>query len=161
MYYCCIDAFNVTINDFTDYLKMPDELISGTVNTKLYYNFEDGSKGISYIVYHEGIFFRSDIEYTFYKSIIDYDDSIIKIIDINGKYEDRPNSLRYDFKLEINSKIYFIETCGSFIYTSDEYKSKMKLKEDKFNSIVLNYKFFEKFLNDCESGANLYESKYY
>lgn len=160
MYYCCIDVFNVTIDDFVDYFKIPDEIINGTSKTKLYYNFEDDVKrGISYIIYHDGIFFRSDIEYTFYKSIRDNDN--IKIIEINGKYEDIPNSLRYDFKLEINDQIYFIETCGTFIYSSVEYKAKMKLKEDKFNSIVLNYKFFKKFLNDCESGANLYESKYY
>ncbi len=103
-------------------------------------------KGYTYNAIIDGNFLRSGKEITFYKLLEEHG---ITIIDTNKSY---PNSGRnfYDFLIDINDKQYYIEIIGS---EDNAYKKKLLDRSKKYGSVLIEQKYYKKFLEDVATGC--------
>lgn len=150
-----IEIFN--IKNPQEFFGVSNILLKNRKEILIYFDKETAKTQYSYIATLDGYFFRSDAEFTFYLHIRNICDNIY-VINVNKQY---PNStLYYDFLININGNIRYIEICGKSKSDSLEYYEKMQYKKLKFNSILIHTNNIAHFINDVKENKVQYNEYY-
>lgn len=138
------------VTDIFEFLQIPKQIINirNQFSTNMY----------SYHSTIDGMFFRSDKELSLYLRLKELKN--IKILDTNKKYKIGINDelFYYDLLIEYNGLKYYIEICGN---CDLDYIEKMKYKQHNNNSILIESKYVDKFINDCINEKDIRNEKYY
>lgn len=150
-YFFWIGSIIFEVQDFFDFLHIQKEVIHviNKFSTKMY--------SYSHVV--DGFCFRSDMEYTFYTKIKGLPNVVV--LGTNQRYPTLSNNgkLRfYDFKIECNNKIYYIELCSNI---DNEYIHNQLIKQESFGSICIIPKFIDKFIDDIKNNREINIKGYY
>ena len=126
------------------------------------YVSEKGVTHRSYNISFDGHCFKSAVEFDFYLVLKEI--NLVKVLEVNKRYPKNNNKIKFfDFKIEYNEKIYYIELCSNNDKNSNYYKNITEKLNLYYNlNIILidinKIKDFIEHLNKTLEMKNFYET---